>query len=502
LPNWPTIGLLVKASEAGDDRVLVIGSGPCGAIAARQLVNAGVNVTMLEAGQRPPAGLLVRVADRTLVRWRSPKDLSTGRHGTAGDPATEWYSTLSPGGLSNYWTAAVPRFAPEDFTDGSRLDERFDWPVRYDEMIPYYEIAEDLLAISGPQHSLSVLPAGRISSLRIMPPDWRLLAGDKYADSLTMMPLARGSRWMVACRGSEFNSYHVIVKPLEAASSFELRLGARVTRLLVSDAGNRVTGAEYVDIATGARKLIRARAIVLAAGTIDSTRILLSSPSSSSPEGIGNETGLVGRYLHDHPKEWWPAEFERPLTALEHPAYLARPPYDGSRPLSGASATIGLHSQRDRPRSFLGRTTRRFGVQVFGSMVPSEQFGMRLLDSQSDGFGLPKIELNIRYDNAALDSLGDARQRFEAVFADAGNPVRAMPIDWVPRPGSSVHFVGTVRMHQRPDLGVLDRWNRVHQTPNLIVADLSCFPTNPEKNPTLTAMALAARAADKLASDS
>jgi choline dehydrogenase-like flavoprotein len=184
---------------------------------------------------------------------------------------------------------------------------------------------------------------------------------------------------------------------------------------------------------------------------------------------------------------------------LDHPVYLARQPYAGSEPLSGCSATIGLASPSDRLRSMFGRKGLRVGVQVFGSMVPSDRHGVRLADVGTDRFGLPMVDIDISYDGHALSTLRVARQRFETLCADNENLVKVEPIDWVPRPGASVHFGGTARMHARPEFGVVDGWNRVHGVPNLVVADLACFTTNPEKNPTLTAMALAARASNHLA---
>jgi choline dehydrogenase-like flavoprotein len=305
---------------------------------------------------------------------------------------------------------------------------------------------------------------------------------------------------MVAGRGSEFNSYHIIARPLQRRREFELRLGAHVTRLIQSRFG-AVEGVEYFDIASATLRTIRARAVVLAAGTVDTTRILLSSVSTASPAGLGNEHGLVGRYVHDHPRDWWPVEFERPLTLLSHPLYLARSAYSASPPLSGASATIGLAATRDLAKTWIGRKGRRFGVQVFGTMTPSEDHVIRLAADRVDRFGVPCVEIDIRYDDAARATLSSMRDRFAKVFADAGAPVRLETVDWMPRPGSSVHYAGSVRMHANPELGVLDPWNRIHSCPNVVVADMSSFTTSPEKNPTLTAMALSARAARKLADD-
>jgi len=108
-----------------DDRqVVVIGSGPAGAAAARELVALGIRVTMLESGTRLPEGLLLRLGRRNFFR-RGPQAGEEGKHLVSGDPRTVCYVKLAPGGLSNCWTGAVLRFAPEDFTEGGRLHERY-----------------------------------------------------------------------------------------------------------------------------------------------------------------------------------------------------------------------------------------------------------------------------------------------------------------------------------------------------------------------------------------
>ena len=125
-----------------DDRVIVVGSGPCGATAAARLVERGISVVMLDAGLRAPGGQLVRLAGRTVWRRKGWAEYSQHRHDPSTDEDVVWASSLSLGGLSNYWTSAIPRYAPEDFGDGARIDERFAWPVTYDELVPYYDLLE------------------------------------------------------------------------------------------------------------------------------------------------------------------------------------------------------------------------------------------------------------------------------------------------------------------------------------------------------------------------
>lgn len=109
--------------------------------------------------------------------------------------------------------------------------------------------------------------------------------------------------------------------------------------------------------------------------------------------------------------------------------------------------------------------------------------------------------ITLRYDDATTANVVAARERLVDVFASAGAALRLPGPFHDLTPGSSVHFGGTARMHRRPEFGVVDEWNRIHDAPNVVVGDSSCFTTGPEKNPTLTSMALAARAADHLAEE-
>ena len=483
-----------------DEPIVVIGSGPCGAMAAATLVDRGLEVLLLDAGQRAPRGLIVKAAGNTLIRRMGWAEYSTDRQDPATDPGIDWVSSLSLGGLSNYWTAAVPRFAAQDFTDGARLDERYRWPVGYDDLSPYYERAERALTVTAGDPINGVPP--NVARFRYqLPQQWRKLAAtaQRHGHGVGAMPMAKGHPWMVARRGTEFSSYHCVIEPLLGSTRFQLRAGARALRLDWSAPSGRVQAVEVLDAITRARDTVRARAVVVAAGAIDSTVLLLRSTSDDFPAGLGNTHGLVGRYLHDHPREWWLAVPAQPLPALAHPVYVARRDHDRSGPLTGASLTLGLSTRAERLRTYYGGRSSAIGVQVFGTMVPTDDVGVRLAGPADDPATRPLISL--RYDDAAVATLLAARQRLPEVFADAGMTLTLPGPFHELRPGSSVHYGGSVRMHTDPRHGVLDASNRVHDARNVVVCDSSSFTTGPEKNPTLTAMALAARAADLLADD-
>ncbi len=494
------------AATSDDDGVIVVGSGPCGAIAAAQLVQRGVRVTMLDSGTVAPGGIVVRAAGNTLLRRRGRPPLVSDRHDAAAELGdgrqVEWHSSLSHGGLSNFWTAAVPRFAPEDFTEGAALDERYRWPITYDDLVPYYQHAEDLLTVTaGP--SFPNIPANNARYRTTLPADWADLSARlaEHGHGLGPLPMAKGAPWMIARRGAEFSSYHCIVAGLTHSPLFRLVAGAHVTRLVWSARTGGVEAVEHVDRRTGVRSRSHCRAVVVAAGAIDSTVVLLRSVSPDHPDGLGNSAGVVGRYLHDHPREWWTATPERPLTALAHPAYLSRGPYDPASPLMATSLTFGLATRTQRLQTYARRATSSFGVQVFGTMVPLPDIGVTVPSDRDAGTVECRPTLSLAYDQAALDNLVSARRRLVDVFGASGLSVSLPGPFHDATPGSSVHYGGSVRMHESREFGAVDRWNRLHDAQNVIVCDSSCFTTGPEKNPTLTAMAIASRAADRLADD-
>src|SRR5579862_9263033 len=288
------------------ESVVVIGSGPSGAMAAHELVRHGAYVTMLESGIDDPSGLLVRAGGRNLLR-RTPELLNERHYVSSGHPDTTWFRTLKPGGLSNQWTGAVPRFAPGDFSDGERLDERYRWPLDYEDLVPFYERAERLLNITGSGRDAPQLPSGLVNYRRSLPRDWDAVAASatRRGQGLTVLPLADGPRFLLARRSTAFNSYSNIVRKLTANPRFTLKTGCTALTLEWSGAAKRVEAVTYHDRRTSQEERLSAAAIVVACGPLGSTKLLFDSACSDFPDGLGNNAGVLGRYLHDHAKEWW-----------------------------------------------------------------------------------------------------------------------------------------------------------------------------------------------------
>ena len=188
--------------------------------------------------------------------------------------------------------------------------------------------------------------------------------------------------------------------------------GAHVTAINWSAAAGRVESVEYIDRATGACTTMRARAVVVAAGALDSARLLMQSTSADFPTGLGNTSGMLGTHLHDHPRLWFPLTLSTPIDAPSHLMYLSRDEYRHDRPLSGASASIGLKSPRDRLRTYVGGKVGELGVQLFGTMIPSEACFLRLTDEPASAApNENKLGISMRYDGHAQRSLDEARKR-------------------------------------------------------------------------------------------
>jgi choline dehydrogenase-like flavoprotein len=306
---------------------------------------------------------------------------------------------------------------------------------------------------------------------------------------------------MVARRATAFNSYSQIVRNLIGKSHFRLLTGCTALRLEWCGSRKRVQSVVYHDQTTNNQRRLAATAVVVACGALGSAKLLFDSACPDFPDGLGNSEGLLGRYLHDHPKEWWSLNLDKPISRLARAAYLTRRPFDAAPPLMSTSWTLGMSSRKEQLRSFVPGKTTSIGVQVFGSMIPSERFYVRPSRTHTDQFGLPQLEVHLDFDADVIRNVHSARSSFVELMTEAGFPSTLDPVVAQCNPGTAVHYGGTARMHRSRCFGVTNPWSRLFDVANVAVVDASTFTTSSEKNPTLTAMALAARAAQRLAGD-
>jgi choline dehydrogenase-like flavoprotein len=489
-------------------RVIVIGSGPAGSAAAVFLSRAGADVLVLEAGsERDADGLTVRIGGFTVLkRRRALKECSD--FAATGDPKTEFFEDIAPGGLSNHWSCAVPRFSEEDFADAERAGEATTWPIGYADLTPWYERVEPFLRIAAGTTDSPHLPAGVVRHARNLGPDWAPLAAEARAcgRDLTPMPYAYGAETTATQSGTVFNAYVRILKPEVRAGRVQMQYDARVVRLEWSPEARRVSGVVVRD-ANGSQRTLPCRAVVVAAGALRTPTILQASACDAFPAGLGNEHGVLGHYLHDHPLGKIVVDLGRSVV-VHPPSYFTRQALDAAPPLYTAACMQWSGSDMFS-RSVMRGTPGRLswiGFSVFGTMAPVPDNWVAIDDkapassSAGNGHGMPRLTLHVNHPPEAKTALEKARDDLMQALKRAGmQPVlRTWDINPV---GESKHYGGTCRMHASPKYGMIDRLNRLHAVPNVAVVDSSCFTTGPEKNPVVTAMAIAARAGHHLATD-
>jgi choline dehydrogenase-like flavoprotein len=487
-----------------DNRVVVIGSGPPGAAAALFLARAGLQVLVLEAGPQSGArGLTFRVQGVTLAKRKGTLRQREGVRRT-GDPNAQLFEELAPGGLSNHWSCAVPRFSPEDFADAARGGEEHTWPVGYAELAPWYDQVEPLLHIAGPLRGAVQLPAPKTRHARELAADWAPLAelAQTRGRSLLPMPYAYGGSTTFTRSGTPFNSFVRLIEPELGQGKIEVRFGARASRLEWSAAERRVEAVTYRDRASGAEGRVPCRAVIVAGGALNTPQVLLQSKSADFPNGLGNTHGVLGRYLHDHPLGKVVINLQRPMSI--HPAtYLTRLELARSKTPLYAAACMQWCSASDLARSVLQRHPKRLrtiGFSVFGTMAATRDNYVAVDESYRGRDGAAGLELHIRHPAEALPPLEEARDHLMELLQAASLEPK-ISVWKVEEAGNSNHYGGSCRMHDSPALGMLNSFSRLHAVPNVAVADSSVFTTTPEKNPVLTSMALAARAAHRLAEE-
>ncbi len=410
---------------------------------------------------------------------------------------------LSPGGLSNHWSCAVPRFSHEDFEDAARAGEAFAWPLGYDELAPWYDRVEPFLHIAGTTRGVAPLPAGKVRDPRELHPDWQPVvdAAEQAGRAVVAMPYAYGGESTVTFSGTVFNAFVRLAQPLIALGSIRVRYDARALQLEWSAEERRVRSVTFRDTRTGQVGTIPCRAVIVAAGAVNSAELLLASKSATFPEGLGNTHGVLGKYLHDHPLGKLVVDLDRSVSV--HPAsYIARLAMDRSPPLYAAAGMQWSGASLYARSVLKGRPGRLpwIGYSVFGTMAPTLDNWVALDPTRRNEQGDPALELHISHPPEAIRALEQTRDQIVELLGTAGLQPR-IRVWHVEPPGNSTHYGGTCRMHASPSFGVIDRWSRVHGVRNVALADSSAFTTGPEKNPVLTSMALSARAASRLAEE-
>lgn len=506
------------------DVVVVVGSGAGGGTLAHELCRRGFKTVVLEAGPHLTGEDYHNDEWEAFgqMAWTDPRTTS-GSWALARDfPNLPTWIVKAVGGTTTHWAGACPRFKPHELAartaygsvDGANL---LDWPITLSELEPYYDQAEIKMGVSH-RHGRPPLPANnnyKVFANGAEKLGYRDYATGPYATNAEPYDgrpasIQDGFNFQGDKHGSKWSTLVAELPKAEATGNLDLRPDSHVAQIL-HDTTGRATGVLYTD-RNGTLRRQRAAVVCVAGNSIESARLLLLSASTQFPDGLGNSSGQVGRNYMRHTTGTVWGQFDKPVRM-----------YRGET----MAGVIGDESRLDTDRGFAGgyyMQTIALGPAFFAKFVAPGSWGPALtevvdkylntagmwivgedmpqqsnritLSGETDAHGLPVA--NVHFDDHPNDVAmrRHAHQQGAAVYNAVG---ATNTIETPPYP--STHNLGTCRMSQRPGDGVVDRFGRAHDVPNLFVSDGSVFTTGAAANPTLTIVALAIRQADYIASE-
>jgi len=527
----PVLELAEAASQPPFD-VVVVGSGACGGFDAKELAERGLRVAILEAGPAVEPQHLEAPSDPHPLRQASmvPERQSTqARHPdffrrnprlfvddvdhpytTPADAPFTWIRGRQVGGRTLTWGGLTLRMSPFEIEGPVREGFGDPWPLSYDELAPYYDEVERFLGVRGARDGLPQLPDGTFAPACEMTPAERLFKAavesrwpERRVVSGRGIPLAHPDdgpqHW------PPFTSQRGALGAALATGRAVLVPDAVVHEVRLSSDTGKARGVSVLDAATRLDYTLEARAVVLAASTLESTRILLASRRSEG--GLGNSSGLLGCYLMDHPCIGIYGAIPD-LPSLPDPPPLRGPHsiviprftnlHGSDRTFAGGFGIFGGLQRKAFNSGVFSRGPAKILLQAYGEMLPRRDNRVTLDPTTVDRFGLPVLHIRCVWSDNERALLSGMEATLAELLEVMGARVVSAP-PTVPVPGTMVHEVGTARMGRDPKTSVLDPDNRLWDADNVLVVDGACWPSGGWQNPTLTMMALAARACRRLA---
>lgn len=517
--------------------VCVVGSGAAGGFMAKELTEGGANTILLEAGRRVEASELpIHDWPYELPRHGFkfnrqaalyPDDIGPIEYQTQGSVGVDRIRVL--GGRTLHWNATCLRFSENDFRERSVNGIEEDWPLTYRELAPFYSHVERVIGLCGTRENLAVLPDGEYVS---PPPNLRcseMIARRACRKlGLRLIPARKAVTFVrqngrgpchfcghcmdVCDVGAIATSVNTLIPRARATKRLTLKTNALARQILLDEDG-KVSGVSIIDRATGKEETIHARLVVVSCGTIESARLLLNSACEKFPNGLANSQDVVGRYLHGHSTSAL-VGYLKDLTgqppnnndgATDH-SYITRlddglRDYKGGFQIQPQTINFMFPFQAGHVSGFGGAFKKRvrdlqpglFFMGGFGKVLARSDNRVTVNSRKLDQHGIPTPIVKFEFGENDRLLVKDLEAHMKEVLRVA--PVE-LTLDWGGRmSGFASHEVGACRMGADPKTSVLNSFCQTHEIPNLFVVDGSCFTTFPEKNPTLTIMALAARSA-------
>ncbi len=455
-------------------------------------------------------------------------------YSTPPDKAFHWFRARQVGGKSIIWGRQVYRLSDLDFEANLRDGIAVDWPIRYRDIASWYDHVERFIGVSGQTEGLAHLPDGPF-----LPPMAMNCVEQHVRDRMAarfgrerILTIGRAAvlterhNGRAAChycgpchRGcitrSYFSSVNATLPAAETTGRMTLLPYSIVRSLVTDDATNRVSGVRVVNAETREEREYTARVVFLCASALESARILLNSATPRYPTGLANSSDQVGRNIMDHIK-WGGATgtFEdwrdrtvsgarpngiyvprfRNLTT-KHPDFIRGYGFQGGGSRAGwgtAARAPGIGLAFKERLTQLGPWTMNFGG--FGETLPRPENRATLHPTLVDAWGIPTLHIECTWSDNELAMYRDmnvaASELLEAAGATDIRPDTRGPST----PGNTNHEMGSARMGRDPKTSVLNGWNQAWDVPNLFITDGACMTSSANQNPSLTYMALTARA--------
>ncbi len=568
--------LQIKKQTKQYDAVIV-GSGAGGGMAAYTLAKAGLKVCILEAGYMyDPQKNITQLKNP----WESPRrgastklrpfgdfDASYWGWEIDGEPFTKapgtdwlWWRARMLGGRTNHWGRISLRFGPKDFKRRSIDGLGDDWPISYDDIKPYYDKIDKLIGVFGTNeglendpdgyflpppkprlHELFIKNAAEQAKVKVIPSRLSILT--KKIESTT----ERGACFFCAqCNRNcsmakaDFSSPNVLIYPAIETGNVDVIVNAMAREVMTNKEG-LATGVSYINKEDMQEYQVSGRVVIVAAGTCESSRLLLNSKSERHQNGLANSSNVVGKYLHDSTgaalggylpalfdrkrynedgvgglhvySPWWldnkKLDFPRGYH-IEYWGGMSQPAYGFMGGIESMNGKYVVHGQQKEAGGY-GKSLKedyRFfygasvGMAGRGEAIPRIDNYCEIDPNVVDKFGIPVLRFNVKWSDYEIKQAKHMKETFKEIMHNMGAVITwganddASNMYGLAKPGEIIHEGGTARMGNNSKTSALNKWNQAHDCKNLFVVDGAAFTSQADKNITWTILALSMRASE------
>ena len=451
----------------------------------------------------------------------------------------DWIRGYQVGGKSIMWARQVQRWSTFDFEGPLRDGYAVDWPIRYRDLEEWYTYVERFVGVSGNKDGLDILPDGAFlkpwesnvvedyfsDQVKTHYTDRHVIYG-RCAHLTESKPIfVQQGRGLCMSRkicqrgcplGGYFNVNSTLIPWALKTGNLTLKPNSVVHSVIYDEAKQKAVGVRVIDSETKVSQDYFAKVIFVTASTLNTNLILLNSTSNRFPNGLGNDNGLLGKYIAFHNyRGTINAEYDgfQEFTTeggkpTSHYIPRFRNVYKQETDfLRGYAAGFGARPMRETNRNGFGDKlksnlleTKENGMwsinaHMMGETIPKETNQVSIDKEKKDPWGIPQINIDVDYDANDEKMINDFFEQFTEMFTKAG--FKNIKInDNHRRPGNDIHEMGGVRMGKDPKTSLLNKWNQLHQCKNVFVSDGACMTSTSTQNPSLTFMAISARAAN------